>query len=268
MSLGDGTANNIIWKPLINEFVDFVTNTYEFDYNDIEDVERTIENLSATPKDGLKYYVKCDDDNNKLEMIYQFDTEGIELFSYKPVYKDRIIFNATDLEIPNYIFLYKTTCDKVLETLTPAQKEEITIQYEEGRKYNNSFVGSKGITLFIGHNTKNLEQCPAINFYYEQENAISLYNRRNQPNNLKRFNLSLLLTTSNEILYDNEDTYDRLYNLQCIVGDLWGKYLGFCNNGIYKGRIRGGMPYEGEMINETSFQPSIIQKMLINIDYL
>jgi hypothetical protein len=268
MSRGDGTADNIIWKPLIDEFITFVKETYEFDYNDITDVVRTIENLAATPKDGLKYYVKCDDDNKPLETIYQFDTEGIELFSYKPVYQDRIIFTDTDREIPNYVFLYRMICDKDLKSLTEEEKALLVRQYEEGRKYNNSFIGSKGITTFVGHNTKNLEQCPAVNFLYEKESSVSLYNRRNQANNLKRFNLAMLLTTSNETLYDNEDTYDRLATMQKVVSDLWGKYLLLCNNGIYKSRITGTMPYEGEMINEVTYQPSIIQKMLINIEYL
>lgn len=246
---GDGTANNIIWLPLIKEFIEFIKTTYMYEYNDILDVERVIENLAAVPKDGLKYFVKYDNSNNLLNEIYQFDSEGIEIFSYTPVYKDRIIFVDIDRNIPNYIF------------------DKNSIQREEGKKYNNSMAGSEGLTIFIGHNKENLFQSPSVNFLYKSENNISMYNRRNQPNSDKTFILSMLVMTSNENLYEDECSYDRFYSLQTILANFWGEYLSFCNGGEYKNRIVGTLPFEGKIINEVDYQPAILHEMSIRIEY-
>lgn len=265
--IGEGTADNIIWLHVIKEFVEYVKTVFVFDYVDILDVERTINNISATPKDSKKYYVKCDDNENELNTIYSFDEDGNEIFSYKPVFKDRIIFLDTDKEIPNYIFIYRMLSDDSYDNLTAEELALLVVQREESDKYNNSLLGSKGITEFIGYTQKNLTQTPNINFMYESESKISLYNRRNQPNSEKQFIVNMRLMTSNETLYNNEIAYDRCFEMQKVVGDLWGDYLSFCNSGKYKGRITGIIPYNGQMINEVSYQPAIIQNIQVTIVY-
>ena len=264
---GEGTSNNTIWLPLIKEFLNYVKTNYAFEYNDILDVQRTIDNISAVPKDGLKYFVKCDDEDNEINTTYQFDTEGVELFSYKPVYKDRIIFVDTEREIPNYIFIYRMISNRSFNKLTEPQKEALVVRREEGKKYNNSLLGSQGITDFIGYKPMNLNEAPSVNFYYAEETNVSLYNRRNQANTLKSLSFAMFLVTSNENLYEDENSYTRFFELQNVMADLWGDFLLYCNPAEYKNRVVGILPFNGKIINEVEYQPAITFEMLTKIDY-
>lgn len=257
------TANNVIWHEIMKEFITYVSTWLAYEYNDITDVVKPIKCIEELPSDELKYFVRYDENNDRINTIYSKDLNGdlIESSTYKPVYKDRIIFTDED-EDKNYIFQ---------DVTTDPDAEANIVQREEGEKYNNTLLGDFGITIFQGVHEDfiNTTSAPAINFLLSGENNIPKWNRPNQPKSDKKTIVfrSILLTTGDD-LNDDSTPYTSLADLQLQEAYLWGAFLQYGKKESGEANRIQDIVTNNKMYNEVTYKPKIMYEMVQTINYI
>ena len=255
------TANNVIWHEIMKEFIDYVSNNPAYTYNDILDIQKPLSNIQEVPNDGLKYFVRHNEDNKRINAIYSKDASDVLTLEYTPVYKDRIIW-ADSADAKNYIFQDLT--------LEPGAEAQI-VQREESKKYNNSFLGDFGISIYEGVDQAfiNTTSAPAINFLLSGETNVPKWNRVNQPKSInKTITFKTVLFTTGTDLNDDPTPYTSLADLQLQEAYLWGIFLQYGRKESGEANRIQDIVTNNNMYNEVAYKPSIMYEMNQTIKYI